>query len=76
MRVPVLQVVSTGDRLECAPPRVRRRRSSIAAREGAARDLIRIEGRDDGGPAPGHMAMVTSERVKLAWARVVEWMAM
>ncbi|MGH7440044.1 MAG: alpha/beta fold hydrolase [Polyangiaceae bacterium] len=73
VRVPVLQVVSTGDRLECAPECGAALLDHCG--KGAARDLVRIEGSDDGSPAPGHMAMVTSERVKLAWARVTEWMS-
>lgn len=74
VRVPVLQVVSAGDRLECAPECG----AALLDRcgKGAARDLLRIEGRDGGGPAPGHMAMVTSSEAKLAWTRVAEWMAM
>jgi predicted alpha/beta hydrolase len=72
VRVPVLQVVSAGDRLECAPA------CGAALLEAcggaAARQLVFIEGRDDGGPAPGHMGMVTSGAVKLAWAEVEEWM--
>ncbi len=72
--VPVLQVVSEGDRLEC-PPECGA--AMLARCTGAgARGLIRIEGRDDGGPPPGHMGMVTSSRCKDAWARVDEWMHM
>ncbi len=74
VRVPVLQVVSTGDRLECAPECGAALLDACGT--GAARDLVRIEGRDGGGPAPGHMGMVTSAQTKLAWARVAEWMAM
>ena len=72
IRVPVLQVVSTGDRLECAPACG----AALLERcgDGAARELLWIEGRDDGGAAPRHMAMVTSRRTKIAWARVEEWM--
>ncbi len=73
VRVPVLQVVSTGDRLECAPECG----AALLDRcgKGAPRQLLRIEGSDDGGPAPGHMDMVTSERVKIAWGGVAEWMS-
>jgi predicted alpha/beta hydrolase len=74
VRVPVLQVVSAGDRLECSPECG----AALLDRcgKGAARDLVCIEGRDGGGPAPGHMGMVTSSRTRLAWGRVAEWMAM
>jgi predicted alpha/beta hydrolase len=74
VRVPVLQVVSVGDRLECAPECGAALLDHCG--KAAARDLVRIEGRDGGGPAPGHMGMVTSSRTKLAWTRVAEWMAM
>jgi predicted alpha/beta hydrolase len=74
VRVPVLQVVSTSDRLECAPECGAALLDACG--KGAPRDLLRIEGRDGGGPAPGHMGMVTSARTKLAWTRVAEWMAM
>jgi predicted alpha/beta hydrolase len=74
VRVPVLQVVSSGDRLECAPA------CGAALLEGCggrgARDLVRIEGSDGGGKPPGHMGMVTSQRLKDAWTRVEEWMGM
>ncbi len=74
VEVPVLQVVSDGDRLECAPECG----AAMLARcsGGGARGLIRIEARDDGGRPPGHMGMVTSSRCRLAWSRVEEWMRM
>jgi predicted alpha/beta hydrolase len=74
VRVPVLQVVSEGDRLECAPACG----AELLARcnGGGKRDIVRIAARDDGGAPPGHMAMVTSGRVRDAWARVEEWMRM
>ncbi len=72
--VPVLQVVSAGDRLECAPACG----ASLLERcgGGAARDLLRIDGGDEGRKAPGHMGMVTSARVTRAWTEVEEWMGM
>lgn len=72
VRVPVLQVVSEGDRLECAPACG----AELLARCGGKRDILRISARDDGRAPPGHMAMVTSGRVRGAWARVEEWMRM
>jgi predicted alpha/beta hydrolase len=74
VRVPVLQVVSDGDRLECAPACG----AALLARcgVGPSRDLLHIEGRDDGSAPPGHMAMVTGGRSQRAWAKVEEWMAM
>jgi predicted alpha/beta hydrolase len=72
VRVPVLQVVSEGDRLECAPSCG----AELLARCGGQREIVRIVARDDGGAAPGHMGMLTSRRVTGAWARVEEWMRM
>jgi predicted alpha/beta hydrolase len=72
--IPVLQVVSGGDRLECPP--ACGAALLAACRGGGERELLRIDRRDDGGPPPGHMGMVTSDRVKGAWAKVEEWMAM
>jgi predicted alpha/beta hydrolase len=74
VRVPILQVASAGDKLECAPECA----AALLDRSGsgAVRDLLRIEGRDDGGAAPGHMAMVTGAEVKRAWTQVEAWMAM
>jgi predicted alpha/beta hydrolase len=68
--VPVLQIVSAGDRLACRP-------------EGGAffldhcrgpRELLRVDQADDGGPAPGHMGIVTSGRIDSVWERVEGWM--
>jgi predicted alpha/beta hydrolase len=70
VRVPVLQVVSTGDRLECAPACG----EALLSRCGGPKDLLCMASRDDGGAAPGHMGMVTSARVASAWQRVEDWM--
>jgi predicted alpha/beta hydrolase len=70
VRVPVLQVVSESDRLECAPACA----EALLSRCGGPKDFLRIEARDDGGAAPGHMGMVTSARVTRAWQRVEDWM--
>jgi predicted alpha/beta hydrolase len=72
--VPVLQVVSSGDRLECHPACGAALLDQCGG--GAARDLLWIEGCDDGRPAPGHMGMLTSAHTKGAWVRVEEWMSM
>jgi predicted alpha/beta hydrolase len=70
VRVPVLQMVSDGDRLECVPESGAR----FVAHCGGAREFIRVAQADDGGPAPDHMGLVTSGRARSAWARVEAWM--
>ncbi|MGO9836865.1 MAG: alpha/beta fold hydrolase [Polyangiaceae bacterium] len=70
VRVPVLSVVSEGDRLECVPACAER----LLARTGGPKDIVRIERRDDGSRPPGHMGLVTSGRVRRAWGDVERWM--
>jgi len=70
VRVPVLQVVSDGDLLEC-PPECGER---LAARCGGPHEVVRIARGDDGGRPPGHMGLVISGRVRSAWERVEAWM--
>jgi predicted alpha/beta hydrolase len=70
VRVPVLQVVSDGDRLECVPESGAR----FVARCGGGHEVVRLARGDDGGPAPDHMGMVTGGRVRSAWADVEAWM--
>jgi predicted alpha/beta hydrolase len=70
IRIPVLQVVSDGDTLECA--------SVCGVRFveacGGPHDVIQIGRSDDGGPAPSHMGIVTGGRVPHVWDRVETWM--
>jgi predicted alpha/beta hydrolase len=70
IRVPVLGVVSEGDKLECAPACGER----LLARTGGAQQLLRVEHRDDGSPPPGHMGLVTSGGVRKAWSEIEGWM--
>lgn len=70
IRVPVLGIVSDGDRLNCHP--------ECGARfvAGAARaEVDRVRRADDGSPAPGHMQLVTSAAAKSAWARAEAFLA-
>jgi predicted alpha/beta hydrolase len=69
VRVPVLQILSDGDRLSCAPECGAR----FVARCGARHDLVRLT-HDRDGPPPDHMGLVTSFRSRSAWARAEEWM--
>jgi hypothetical protein len=70
IRVPVLGVVSEGDKLECAPACGER----LLVRTGGPQRLVRVEHRDDGSPPPGHMGLVTSGRVRKAWSEIEGWM--
>ena len=70
VRVPVLQLVSDGDRLECVPDCGARFVAHCAGRH----EVVRVTRGDDGGPPPDHMGMVTSGRVASAWNRVEAWM--
>jgi predicted alpha/beta hydrolase len=70
VRVPVLQMVSDGDRLECTPECGAR----FVAYCGGSHEVLRIAHGDDGGPAPDHMGLVTSGRVRSAWERAEAWM--
>jgi predicted alpha/beta hydrolase len=70
VRVPVLQLVSDGDRLECVPECGVR----FVARCAGGHEVIRVTVGDDGGPPPDHMGMVTSGRIGSAWERVEAWM--
>jgi predicted alpha/beta hydrolase len=70
VRVPVLAVVSEGDRLDCVPACGER----LLARCGGRRDLVRVRQRDGGLPPPGHMGLVTSSRVRDVWHRIESWM--
>jgi predicted alpha/beta hydrolase len=70
VRVPVLQLVSDGDRLECVPACG----SRFVARCGGATEVVRVASADDGGPAPDHMGLVTGGRIHGPWNRVEAWM--
>ena len=70
VRIPVLQVVSEGDRFECPPESGIR----FVAGVGGRRDIVRVARADDGGRPPSHMGLVTSGRVPSVWKRIEEWM--
>jgi predicted alpha/beta hydrolase len=70
VRVPVLQVVSDGDRIECVAESGLR----FVVKCGGPHEAIRIAESDGGGPPPDHMGMVTSGRVGSVWDRVEAWM--
>jgi predicted alpha/beta hydrolase len=68
--VPVLQLVSDGDRVACRPEGG----ALFLERCGGPQELVRVSRSDDGGPAPGHMGIVTSGRIGSAWDRIEAWM--
>ena len=70
IRIPVLQVVSDGDTLECAPVCAVR----FAEACGGPHEVIQIGRSDDGGPPPDHMGIVTGGRISRVWERVDAWM--
>lgn len=70
VRVPVLTMVSDGDRLSCVPECGAR----FVARCSGPRELVRVTRADDGGAAPDHMGIVTSGRIASAWERAEAWL--
>jgi predicted alpha/beta hydrolase len=70
VRCDVLQLVSDGDRLVCAPECGRRFIQLCGGKAG----VEHVSTDDDGGPAPTHMGIVTSGKIASAWARVERWM--
>jgi hypothetical protein len=70
VRVPILQMVSDGDRIECSPECGER----FVAHCGGRREILRIARSDDGSPPPDHMGLVTSGRTQSSWERAEKWM--
>jgi predicted alpha/beta hydrolase len=68
--VPVATVTSTGDRLLCTPACGERMVRAVRG----PRLSERVTRCDDGAPAPGHMELVTSGRVRQVYRRVVVWL--
>jgi predicted alpha/beta hydrolase len=70
VRIPVLQVLTEGDRLECVPECG----ALFVGRCGGRNEVIRVARSDDGGSAPSSMGLVTGGRVAAVWERVEAWM--
>ena len=69
--IPVRAIASDGDRINCHPACAERFLAHVAG----PKAFDRIRRADDGGRAPGHMEMVTTEVSKSAWARLEGWMS-
>jgi predicted alpha/beta hydrolase len=70
VRIPLLEVVSEGDRFECVPVCGER----FARSFGGPSDVVRVTQADDGGPAPSHMGLMTSRRSRGSWQGIEAWM--
>ena len=67
--VPIVQIASEEDRLTCPPACAER----FLDRCGGPRHFELVRRADDGGAAPGHMALVTSAGAVSAWGRAERW---
>jgi predicted alpha/beta hydrolase len=70
LTLPILQVASAGDRLDCHPDCA----AQFLAACGGATQFDRIARSDDGSAPPGHMEMITTDRAKSSWQRAERWM--
>jgi len=69
--VPICSVASVGDRLVCTPEN-----AELFVRPcRGPKEMIRVTRGDDGGPAPGHMALVTTSAAHRRLLDAVEWVA-
>jgi len=69
--IPVLQVVSEGDRFECPPECGRRFVAHCPGRH----DVLRVSTGEGGSPPPNHMGLVTGGRARRAWAEIAAWLS-
>jgi predicted alpha/beta hydrolase len=69
VRVPVLQVVSRGDRFQCPPASGAR----FVARCGGRCEVLCLGG--EGPSTPTHMGLVTASSARGGWDRIEAWMA-
>jgi predicted alpha/beta hydrolase len=70
IRVPVATVSSRGDPLLCHPHCAR----AMVARVSGPRLSENLARSDDGSPPPGHTSLVTSDRVRDMYRRVLAWL--
>jgi len=69
VQIPVCAVASDGDRLFCHPASAER---FVRRCRGPVR-CMRITHSDDGGPPPGHMSLVTSDRARRPLIAALQW---
>jgi predicted alpha/beta hydrolase len=69
VNVPVATVASERDRFMCSPECAER----LIERTRGPRYSERVRCGDDGSPAPGHMGLVTSGKVREVYRRVLSW---
>jgi predicted alpha/beta hydrolase len=69
--VPVCAVTSDGDRIQCHPASG----EAFARGCGGPVEIVRVRRGDDGGPPPGHLDIVTTDRAREPLARAMEWLA-
>jgi predicted alpha/beta hydrolase len=67
---PVLAITSTGDTLYCRPASASQMLATVPS---CTHHLV--EANDRGGPAPGHMAVLTDARSRNAWRFALGWLA-
>jgi predicted alpha/beta hydrolase len=70
LKVPVFSLSSDGDPINAHPECAIR----FALRAKGKVTIDRIRASDDGGPAPGHMEIVTTGATRSAWGRLEAWM--
>jgi predicted alpha/beta hydrolase len=69
VRIPVMQILSENDKLECDPESGAR-----FVERCPNRTIVRVARGDDDTEAPTHMGLVTSGRVRGVWAQLEAWM--
>ena len=67
---PVFAIASDGDRINCHPACA----ELLLARVSGKARFERVRQSDDGGPAPGHMELVTTPRARRAWVSALDWL--
>jgi predicted alpha/beta hydrolase len=67
--IPVCAVSSEGDRVMCHPESA----DAFARSCGGPVELVRVSRSDDGGRAPGHMALVTTDRARTKLLAALDW---
>lgn len=70
VRIPVLAIASKADKLRCVPECAERMLECTAG----IRDMHVIAHDDRGGPAPGHMSLVTGRRSSHVWEAIAAWL--